>query len=54
MANYKCKKCGRYVREEEQTASMKKKKLCVMCIIPYDLYGDAGVPKRRNMFGELI
>ena len=31
--NYRCKKCKRYVREEEQTSDMREKKLCQMCIL---------------------
>ena len=46
--NYRCKKCGRYVREEEQTSNMKAKKLCNQCI----LWEDA--PRVKNMFGEWI
>jgi hypothetical protein len=33
MGNYKCRRCGRYVREEEQTAEMKKRKVCIMCVL---------------------
>ena len=35
--NYKCKKCKRYVREEEQKPLMRKHKLCVMCVMRYEM-----------------
>ena len=31
--NFKCRKCGRYVREEEQSHEMKTKKLCPFCLM---------------------
>jgi len=31
--NFRCKKCKRYVREEEQTQEMKKKRMCNTCIL---------------------
>jgi len=33
MGNYKCKKCKRFVRTEEQTSEMKAEKKCSMCIL---------------------